>query len=470
MRVLLVNPATDPEQFGRFAALLEPMPCAGLAYVATFIARAGHRVRVHDDFVEKRGQAGTLEVVREFRPDALGVSVLTPVCDQVLELFAAVRERWPGIRLFAGNIHADLFPELMLERCDAVVHGEGERASVELLDAWERGESGAGVPGVSVRRGDRIERGPVRPLAQDLDAFPFPDWSLLPYRSYTLLPLGTIARPIVAMVASRGCPHACEYCSLSAQGRQVRRRSVNNVVDEVEHNVTRFGVRQIGFMDPIFPLDDAHAVAFSREMIRRDLHRRVVWLSELRPDSVERSALVWMRRAGCRRLVLGIESGQDGLLEESGRRSRAERTRRMVRDCREVGITTVGLFMIGLPGETPDQTRATVDYACSLELDFAKFAITVPFPGSALYERLAATGILEGRPWDGYTTYHPDPSRIVVASRTQSPEQLLNALRRATARFYLRPGLGLRQLTKLRTLQPRQLIRGLWSVAPRIGR
>jgi len=467
MRVLLVNPATDPGQFGRFASLLEPMPCAGVAYVATFLAQAGHQVRVHDDFVEKQGNEGILEVVRSSRPDAIGVSVLTPVCDQVLALFAAVRERWPGIKLFAGNIHADLFPELMLERCDAVVHGEGEHTSVELLAAWEAGGTGQGVPGVSVRVGDRIERGPPRPLAQDLDAFPFPDWSLLPYRSYTLLPLGTIARPIVAMVAGRGCPHACDYCSLSAQGRQVRRRTVESVVDEVEHNVTRFGVRQIGFMDPIFPLDDEHAVEFSREMIRRELHRRVVWLSELRPDSVSRDALVWMRRAGCRRLVLGVETGQDDLLASAGRRSRADRTRRMVKDCRSVGITTVGLFMIGLPGESAAQTKVTVDYACSLGLDFAKFAITVPFPGSPLYDQLAEQGLLEGRPWDGYTTFHPDPGRIVVASQVQSPEQLLRALERATARFYLRPIQGLRQLVQLRTMRPTQLLRGIWAVAPR---
>ena len=470
MRILLVNPATSVEQFGRFAALLEPMPCAGLAYVATFLSEAGHDLRVYDDFVVKQGLPGILREVREFRPHALGVSVLTPVCDQVLALFAAVRERWPEIKLFAGNIHADLFPDDMLERCDAVVHGEGEQASVDLVAAWERGESGARVPGVSVRVDGLVVRGPERPLARDLDAFPFPDWSLLPYRSYTLLPLGTIARPIVAMVASRGCPHACEYCSLSAQGRRVRLRSVVNVVDEVEHNVQRFGVRQIGFMDPVFPSSDDHAMDFCREMIRRDLHRRVVWLSELRPDSVSREALVWMRRAGCRRLVLGIESGQDDLLRLSGRRSRADVTRKMVRDCRAVGITTVGLFMIGLPGETPEQTRATVDYACSLGLDFAKFAITVPFPGSPLYDRLAGQGLLRGRPWDGYTTFHPDPSRIVLASQVQSPQQLLRALNRATARFYLRPRLGLRQLLLVRTLSLGQLVRGVWSVAPRLGR
>ncbi len=466
MRVLLVNPATRPEQFGRFSALLEPMPCIGVAYVATFLSRAGHQVRVHDDFVAKVGTEGILEVVRDYQPEAVGVSVLTPVCDQVCSLLDTIRARWPDIRLFVGNLHADLFPADLLAHCDAVVHGEGEQASVDLLAAWQRGESGQGVPGVSVMHDGELLRGPPRPLATDLDAFPFPDWSLLPYRSYTLLPLGTIARPIVSMLASRGCPHACDYCSLTTQGRQVRRRSVPNVVDEVQHVVRRFGVKQIGFMDPVFPLDDQHAVAFSQEMIRRDLHRQVVWLSELRPDSVSRDALVWMRRAGCRRLVLGIESGEDQLLRESGRRSRAERTRRMVRDCREVGITTVGLFMLGLPGELPEQTQATVDYACSLDLDFAKFAITVPFPGSPLYDRLAAQGLLEGLPWDGYTTYHPDPGRIVAASQLQSPEQLLSALRRATARFYLRPGVGLRQLLRVRSIDATQIVRGLWSVLP----
>jgi len=470
MRVLLHNPAIRPEQFGRFAALLEPMPCIGLAYVATFLARAGHRVRVHDEFVLRRGEPGTLQAIAAYAPEALGVSVLTPVADWVVELLREVRRRWPRLRIFAGNLHADLFPGELLGLCDAVVHGEGEQASVELLAAWERGERGEGIPGVTVLTGTELLRAEPRPLATDLDSFPFPDWSLLPYRRYTLMPLGTVARPLVTAVASRGCPNRCHYCALSNQGQGVRHRSVGNVVDELEQDVARFGVRQVGFMDPVFPLHDAHAVEFSREILRRGLHQRLVWLSELRPDSINPGALGWMRRAGCRRLVMGIETGVKSLALAMNRRLDPERTRDFVRACRQAGITTVGLFMIGMPGETPEQTEETIRYACSLELDFAKFAITVPFPGSRLYDDLKSQGVLEGHHWADYTTFNPDADRIAAASQVQPPERLLAALRAATLRFYLRPRLALRHLFRIRSVDARQLGRGLWSLAPDFAR
>ncbi|MFH1465417.1 MAG: radical SAM protein [Pseudomonadota bacterium] len=470
MRVLLHNPAIRPEQFGRFAALLEPMPCIGLAYVATFLARAGHQVRVYDEFVLRRGEPGVLEALAAFEPDALGVSILTPVAGWVIELLREARRRWPVLRIFAGNLHADLFPEELQGLCDAVVHGEGEQASVDLLAAWARGERGEGIPGVTVLTGTELVRGPARPLATDLDSFPFPDWSLLPYRRYTLMPLGTMARPLVTAVASRGCPNRCDYCALSYQGQGVRHRSVGHVVDELEHDVARFGVRQVGFMDPVFPLHDEQAIDFSREILRRGLHQRLLWLSELRPDSVGPEALGWMRRAGCRRLVMGIETGVESLAHAMNRRFDRARTRDFVRACRRADITTVGLFMIGMPGETPEQTEETIRYACSLELDFAKFAITVPFPGSKLYDDLKARGVLDGHRWADYTTFNPDAGRIAIASQVQRPEQLLASLRSATKRFYLRPGLALRHLVRIRSVDARQLARGLWSLAPDLGR
>lgn len=470
MRVLLLNPAIRTEQFGRFASLLEPMPCVGIAYVATFLARAGHDVRVYDDFALRGGPPAILKEIERFRPDAFGVSVLTPVATDVQRLLREVKDRWPAIRAFAGNIHADLFPEEFADTCDAVVHGEGEQAAVELLAAWGEGRTGQGIAGVTAIGGGKLDRGPARPLAHDLDAFPFPDWGLLPYQRYSLLPLGTIARPIVAVAATRGCPFRCTYCALENQGKVYRKRSVANVVDEIERDVRRYGVRQIGFMDPIFPMGRRHAEGFAREMIRRGLHEKVVWLSELRTDVVDREALVWMHRSGCRRLVFGIESGDDALLAGVDKRNTAARSRETIRWCREIGITTVGLFMIGLPDETPRQTQATIDYACSLDLDFAKFAITVPFPGSELYAKMAREGKLDRRDWENYTTFNPDQRNIVVVSEVQSPAQLLASLRRATAQFYLRPRMVARQLVRIRSVDARQMAAGLWSVLPDLPR
>jgi magnesium-protoporphyrin IX monomethyl ester (oxidative) cyclase len=195
-----------------------------------------------------------------------------------------------------------------------------------------------------------------------------------------------------------------------------------------------------------------------------------VWLSELRTDSVDREALVWLKKSGCRRLVFGIESGVDSLLKTVNKRNQVSVSRETVRHCREVGITTVGLFMIGLPGETPAQTQETIEYACSLELDFAKFAITVPFPGSELFEQMRKDGRLNRTDWENYTTFNPDIHNIVIASRVQSPEQLLEALRDATFRFYMRPRLIARQLINIRTVDARQMVNGLWSLMPDLGK
>jgi anaerobic magnesium-protoporphyrin IX monomethyl ester cyclase len=466
MRVMLFNPAIRPEQFGRFAALLEPMPCIGVAYVGTFLSQAGHDVRIFDDFALRRGHEAFLDAIAKFRPDVVGASVLTPVAIDVQSLLKEVKRRHPEVRCFVGNIHADLFPDEFSDTCDAVVHGEGERAAVELLAAWQAGDSGVGVPGVTVFVDGEGVRGPERPLDTDLDAFPFPDWSLLPIERYSLLPLGTVVRPVVAMQASRGCPHTCSYCSLSYQGHAYRARSVGNVVDEVAHVVARYGARQIGFMDPIFPLGRKHAEDFGREMIRRGLDKEVCWLSELRADHVDGVSLEWMHRSGCRRLVFGLEAADEGLMADAGRTTSTARSRETIKQCRRLGITTVGLFMIGLPGETPEQTEATIDYACSLDLDFAKFAITVPFPGSQLYIEQAAAGLLDGRQWDAYTTYNPDRERIAIACDVQDAGQLQAALRRATMRFYLRSRVVMRQLVQVRTLNAGQMARGLFSLMP----
>jgi anaerobic magnesium-protoporphyrin IX monomethyl ester cyclase len=466
VRVLLLNPSIRPAQFGRFAALLEPMPCIGLAYLATVLTRR-HVVEVFDAFALGGEDRGLLSAIERFRPEVIGVSILTPVATRMHRLLRDLKHRHPQLRVVVGNIHADLFPEEFLDgAADAVVHGEGEETLLELLDAWERDDPGEGIPGVSVRSGGTITRGPTRPLLQDLDSLPMPRWDLLPYHRYRLLPMGTVATPLVSILASRGCPFRCRYCCLQIQGSEYRRRSIRSVVDEIQRDHRRYGARQVGFMDPIFPLGDRHAIEFSREMLRRGLHRRVRWLSELRTDSVTEEGLRWMAKAGCRRLVFGIESGSDALLKSVGKRNKIENARRTIEACRRLGIGTVGLFMLGLPDETPAQTRETIEFACSLPLDFAKFAITVPFPGSELFEEMARSGRLPHREWEQYTTFNPDLERIVVASDVQSPKQLLEALRFATARFYMRPRLIARQLLQLRALSARQMALGLWSVLP----
>ena len=464
-RVLLINPAMNMTKLGRFHALLEPMPVLGLAYIAAVLRAAGHHVEAIDQFAHGWDLQKMEAAAREFRPDVIGIGSLTPSITTTIALCEAYRRQFPGVKIVLGNIHADIFYREILEATpvDAIVHGEGEETIVELVDAWDRGETDlSGILGVSwSSAAGEVVKNASRPVLRDLDSLPYPAWDLFPYTRYGLMPFADVAKPVVAMGGSRGCPYRCEFCSLLYTGSNYRKRDPIKVVDEVEYMHERYGARQVGFVDPIFPLNKKILFRFCEELMRRGLQKKVVWISETRVDRLDRESLRIMRASGCRRLLLGIESGVDLLLENVNKTFTTETTRRAVRLAREEGIETVGLFMIGLPGETPEMTRQTIDFAKSLDLDFAKFGITVPFPGSKLFEDLRREGRIQIDHWEEYTTFNPDPEKIVFVPREVSNAELIRLQRVGLREFYLRPKMIYRHLFQIRTIDPKQMARGL---------
>ena len=350
---------------------------------------------------------------------------------------------------------------------DVVVHGEGEETFDELLRRLKHScsvDALAGVAGLSRRTEDgEVVREEDRPTFADLDSLPIPAWQHLPIHDYGLLPLADLDKPTLVMSASRGCPYRCEFCSLVHAGSTHRKRSAEGVIEEYEYLHRHFGARQIGFVDPMFPLGKKVCFAFCEGLLKRGLEKEVVWISETRVDAVDRETLRLMRRSGCRRLLFGIESGVDLLLSNVNKSISTETARKAVRLCREEDIQTVGLFMLGLPGETREMSEQTIRFACDLGLDFAKFAITIPYPGSTLYEDLRAEGRLERDDWENWTTFQPDPSLLPFVSRTVTNAELVDLQRAATRRFYLRPSMIFHQLVQLRSMSSGQMIAGLRS-------
>jgi radical SAM superfamily enzyme YgiQ (UPF0313 family) len=464
MRILLVNPAMNMKALGKFQGLLEPMPVIGLAYVAGVLQKDGHEVKAIDQFTYGMGVDAVVEQLREFAPDVLGLSMLTPSTPVALALANQAKAALPNLKIVAGNVHADIFyREILTESaCDFVVHGEGEYTISELCFALERGDTDfSGILGISYLEGDEVKKTAARPVIEDLDALPYPAWDLFPYTRYGLLPFADVARPVLSMTGSRGCPYRCEFCSLLYTGSNYRKRDPIKIVDEYEYLHERYGVKQIGFVDPIFPLNKKVLFKFCEELMRRGLHKKLCWLSETRVDRIDRESLRIMRASGCRRVLLGIESGVDLLLENVNKTFTTETTRRAVRMLREEGIDAVGLFMIGLPGETPEMTRQTIDFAKSLDLDFAKFAITVPFPGSQMFEDLRREGRLNRDDWENWTTFQPDPAKMVFVPREVSPEYLIQMQKQGLREFYLRPKMIYRHLVEIRTINAKQLLHGI---------
>jgi len=464
MRVLLVNPAMNMKALGKFQGLLEPMPVIGLAYIAGVLQADGHEVQAIDQFTYGMTVDKVVDQIVEFKPDLLGLGMLTPSTPVALAIANLTRAKLPNTKIVAGNVHADIFYREILtgSSVDFVVHGEGEYTISELCEALGRGDTDfSAIHGLSwIDDDDQVRKNANRPVIQDLDALPYPAWNLFPYTRYGLLPFADVAHPVLSMTGSRGCPYRCEFCSLLYTGSNYRKRDPIKLVDEYEYLHERYGVKQIGFVDPIFPLNKKILFKFCEELMRRGLHKKLCWLSETRVDRVDRESLRIMRASGCRRLLFGIESGVDLLLENVNKTFTTETTRKAIRMCRQEGIDSVGLFMIGLPGETPEMTRQTVDFAKSLELDFAKFAITVPFPGSQMFEDLRREGRLNRDDWENWTTFQPDPNKMIFVPREVSPEYLLQMQKQGLREFFLRPHMIKRHLVDIRTINARQLWHG----------
>jgi len=465
VKVVLINPSINFQKFGKFKNLLEPMPCIGIAYLAAILEKNNVNVTVLDDFVLRLGVNGLFDKVKEIHPEIVGISTLTPSYEICINLARKIKKFDKNIKIILGNIHASFFAQEILEKepVDIIVHSEGELTISELVSVLrDRGDLEK-IKGISYKDHNEIIHNERRELLQDLDSLPFPAWHLFPVDEYGLLPFADIKKPILTILASRGCPFKCTFCSISYKKENYRKRDVKKVVDEIEYLIDRFKVQQIGFVDPIFPLNKNHCKEFCKEMIKRGLNKKIIWTTETRVDMIDEDIAKIMKEAGCRRLIFGIESGVQELLRNVKKEYTLEEAQNGVRNARKASIETVGLFMIGLPGETKSLTEQTIKFAKKLDLDFAKFAITIPYPGTELYDNLRRSG-WNRTDWENFSTFNPDPDKLVFVPDGMTAEELIHLQKRANYEFYFRPKMIYRHLFQIKTIRVKDIVYGLYSL------
>jgi anaerobic magnesium-protoporphyrin IX monomethyl ester cyclase len=470
LKVLLLNLMRPPAALGgRFAAAWAPMPPITLAYLAAVVERAGFDVAVFED-----GAGSTRhelrDALRRERPDVVGLSLITALMPDLEGIVATIRADAPGARIVAGNIHASIYDEELLRagRVDLVVQGEGEDTFVALLEELSsRHERPAlhEIAGISFLDGDEVVRTRPRPVIEDLDRLPFPAWHLFPMERYRLLSFARHRDPGFLLLGSRGCPYGCTYCSLKIMGKRRRARSVGNIADEAEMMLDRFGWVQPSFVDPIFPFSRREGLDYANELIRRGLHQKQVWITETRVDLVDYELLVALKESGLRRIMFGIEAGDADDLVSIGKTSGVDRAVQAVQAARKAGLVVIGFFMLGVPGSTRENMERTITYATKLGLDFAKFNVFVPYPGTPIHGTLEAEGSLsEPTNWARYTSYPTRSNLPVYSPEGVSPRELADIQTQAHTRFYLRPSVALRQLFVIRSLKMREIAAGLSAI------
>jgi len=278
-----------------------------------------------------------------------------------------------------------------------------------------------------------------------LDMLPLPARDLLPMERYIPLPNQYQRLPVVHMTTTRGCPHDCSFCSASAVfGRRLRRLSVDRVMEEIKDAVKNYNAREISFWDDTMTQNRNWMVSFCDALQQSGLD--LTWTCYARVDTMDPLLLDKMKHAGCFNIFYGFETGSQKLLDLVDKRIRVVDSIRVCRWTREAGIEVRGSFMLGLPGETPELARETINFALELDPDYAQFCLTTPYPGTRLYDQAAQFGWLSTELSD----YHGWKA-VFVPYGYNSPEELLAMERRAMMRFYFRPRYWLRTVKKLRS-------------------
>jgi radical SAM superfamily enzyme YgiQ (UPF0313 family) len=462
-KVALVNPSMDFQRaFGGLAPFMEPAPCIGLARIGSLMKELGLQVRGVDAYSLRLSALQASEIIADYDPHIVGVSCLTPSAPWVKELIRKLRKRAGRPKIILGNVHASLFAEefILCEGVDAVVHGEGEDTLRELVPLMLSDKALEAVRGISFLKNGTVVKNEPRPLISDLDRLPLPRWDIFDYRNYGALPFVTIKKPSLTIEGSRGCPYSCSFCCLGHMGKRYRLRSISAIVDEFAHTVFRYGARQIDFADAVFPLTERQGLEFCNEVIRRGLEKECIWVSETRTDVITPALAKAMRQAGCRRILFGIESGSQAVLDKIEKKLALRKHFEAIEICRQVGIQTCGFFILGLPGEDRASSKETIRLALSLALDFAKFNILIPYPGSPIYQEALKKGELLHRNWEDYSCYVPTPQQLPWVAQGREPAELISLQKCAIRRFYLRPNIVLRHLFIIRSIELRFLIRG----------
>ena len=426
-----------------WAALWPPLTLAQLAALAR---RDGHDVLLVDGNVPPDDSLETVtERVRLFAPDAVVLNTGFPSLDGDHATAMALRQAFPDVPVIGlGQFFTLTRTKGFVDTpgFDHALVGEPEIPFMNLLGWLAAGRPDRLPAGVMGRdpSGRPVEAIPARPI-DPLDDLPFPAVDLLRLDAYRLPHNG---RPFMLINVARGCSAPCVFCIAPAyHGRRLRRHSLEYVLAELEHFDRGFGLKHFLFWEEVFAHDRLFAEALCEGMIARG--SPWAWAATTRADRLDRPLLTLMKRAGCFLLGLGIESGNQAILDAARKGETLEEMRRAVALCREAGIRTMGHFIFGLPGETSETARETIRFALSLGLDYLQCYAAVPYPGTPLGEMAREKGWIRAERWSQYDFGGPS----IMDIGTISPKEVDAFRRRLFRRFYFSPRFLARQATEL---------------------
>ncbi len=424
------------------------VPPLFLLSVATVLKRAGQKVTFIDAQAEQKSLMQIEELINEF--DIIIISTSTMTINEDAALLTVLKEKNPNIKTIIFGSHPTFMPSYSLKKSgiDIVVRREPEFIIRDLIKAMDNGQEWKGISGIGYLENGKVVLNDFAPFIENLDQLPFLDTSLLPKNIHYFNPI-VKHLPYITTATSRGCPSRCTYCTANAfYGPKFRFRSVKNVVEEMAYYIDR-GFREIYFRDETFTIGKKRVISICQGILDRKLD--VSWLCNAKVGTVDKETLSWMKKAGCHTIKIGVESGVQEILNRVYKDIKIEDTQKLFKEAREIGINTHAHVMLGLPGETKETIKQTINFVIKLKPTTATFGICTPYPGTTLFKEVTK---MFPEIEDGSTS---DLSKLHTegffneAFTNLTKEELAVSVKKAYRCFYLRPPYIFSWLFKIRS-------------------
>ena len=413
-------------------------PPLGVLYLSSYAKKyCNAEVKIIDALRDNLNTKQITNIALEYNPDIIGIHCLTAFYKQTVDICRSLKQA--GFKVLIGGVHPTFMPYTTLKDsgADFVVCGEGE---IPLLRLCENNLNHKNIQGVydleSLKDDDtQIDGTPVlkAETVKDLDTIPMPDWLQLPPASYPHSPHAVIARgnPIGIVMTSRGCPSRCTFCSSNNFYKGIRQRSVENVIEEVKFQIEHLGIQELQFTDDNLTLRREYIINLCNALLENNI--KIAWSTPngVRADKVDKEVLALMKKSGCYLIDFGIESANNQILKNIRKGETIEQIDMAINLAHEAGMITQGNFIFGLPGETKETIKETIDYAVNSKLDRAGFFALRLLPGSDLSKQMK-----EKYQLDYNNTFISKPDWL---PENLTEEDILRTIQKVYWKFYFRP-------------------------------
>ena len=414
-------------------------PPFGLGCIAAVLEKEGYDVKLYDCLPLNYSVSEVVDNILGENPDIIGISILSTSYDGARQIAKLIKKRKKDVPIIFGGPHCTNFPRQIMEECqdvDFLMYGESEVAFPMLIKAILGKLPYCDVPQLCFRDSNgHLILNRQQMLIQDLDMIPFPAWHLFDRTLYSNKCL---------FLTSRGCSYGkCMFCAKTGPlCVKYRRRSVKNVIRELEFLYKELSYKRIAFFDVDFPHNEEWIIEFCDTILQKELFFE--WGCNARVDTVTEKIIKRMSEAGCRMIRYGIESGNQSSLNYIKKGIVIEQVKDAIKLTKKFGIKTLGYFILALPKETPEMGKQTVRFAIDLDLDIAQFVPLRPLLKTEIYDLCGKEGeILDNvnlnKSYDlSITSPILIPRISFIPKAYKNKEEVVKILKFAYIKFYLR--------------------------------